>query len=134
VATRLEKQGSRKSMRRSFEHRQQKPIPLSEFLIRQGQYLLSACLLLSLGLGIGILGYHEFESLSWLDSFLNAAMILGGMGPVDVLHTEAGKLFAGCYALFSGLVFLVAAGLFFSPLVHRFLHKFHFDAEEGNNN
>lgn len=120
-------------MRRNFEHRQQKPIPLNEFLIRQGQYLLSACLLLSLCLGIGILGYHEFESLSWLDSFLNAAMILGGMGPVDVLHTEAGKLFAGCYALFSGLVFLVAAGLFFSPLVHRFLHKFHFDAKEGNN-
>jgi hypothetical protein len=118
-------------MRRIFEHRQQKPIPLSAFLIRQGQYLFSSSLLLAVGLGIGIFGYHEFEAMTWLDSFLNAAMILGGMGPVDVLHTEAGKLFAGCYALFSGLVFLVAAGLFFSPLVHRLLHKFHFDAEEG---
>lgn len=82
-----------------------------------------------------MLGYHEFESMSWLDSFLNAAMILGGMGPVDVLHTQAGKLFAGLYALFSGLMFLVAAGLFFSPLVHRLLHKFHFEADgEANDN
>lgn len=117
-------------MRRIFEHRHQKPIPLSAFLIRQAQYLLSAFLLLAFGLGIGVIGYHEFESMSWLDSFLNASMILGGMGPVDVLHTQAGKLFAGLYALFSGLMFLVAAGLFFSPLVHRLLHKFHFDAEQ----
>ena len=116
-------------MRRSFEHHQQKPIPLSAFLIRQGQYLLSSFVLVAIGLGIGVVGYHELENMSWLDSFLNAAMILGGMGPVDVLHTEVGKLFAGCYALFSGLVFLVAAGLFFSPLVHRLLHKFHFDAD-----
>jgi hypothetical protein len=116
-------------MRRSFEHRQQKPLPFSAFLVRQGQYLLSSLVLVVVGLGIGVVGYHELESMSWLDSFLNAAMILGGMGPVDVLHTEAGKLFAGCYALFSGLVFLVAAGLFFSPLVHRLLHQFHFDAD-----
>jgi len=119
-------------MRRIFEHRDQKPIPLGAFLLRQGQYLFSSFLLIAIALGVGVLGYHEFESLSWLDSFLNAAMILGGMGPVDVLHTEAGKLFAGCYALFSGLIFLVAAGLFFSPLVHRLLHKFHFDAEPEN--
>lgn len=117
-------------MRHVFEHRKQKPIPLRAFLIRQARYLLSAFLLLTIGLGIGVIGYHEFESMSWLDSFLNAAMILGGMGPVDVLHTQAGKLFAGIYALFSGLMFLVAAGLFFSPLVHRLLHKFHFDADD----
>jgi hypothetical protein len=116
-------------MRHIFEHLHQKPIPFSAFLIRQGQYLLSAFLLLTIGLGIGVIGYHEFESMSWIDSFLNASMILGGMGPVDVLHTQAGKIFAGMYALFSGLMFLVAAGLFFSPLVHRLLHKFHFDAE-----
>jgi hypothetical protein len=120
-------------MRRTFEHRHQKPIPLSAFLIRQAQYLLSAFLLLAFGLGIGIIGYHEFESMNWIDSFLNASMILGGMGPVDVLHTQAGKLFAGVYALFSGLMFLVAAGLFFSPLVHRLLHKFHFDADDEGN-
>jgi len=120
-------------MRHTFENRQQKPIPLNAFLIRQGQYLFSAFLLLAIGLGIGVIGYHEFESMSWLDAFLNAAMILGGMGPVDVLHTQAGKIFAGSYALFSGLMFLVAAGLFFSPLVHRLLHKFHFDADNEKN-
>lgn len=120
-------------MRHIFEHRQQKPIPLRAFLIRQGQYLLSASLLLAFGLGIGVVGYHELESMSWIDSFLNASMILGGMGPVDALHTQAGKLFAGVYALFSGLMFLVAAGLFFSPLVHRLLHKFHFEAEDEKN-
>lgn len=121
-------------MRHIFEHRKQKPIPLNAFLIRQTQYVLSAFLLLAIGLGIGVIGYHEFESMTWLDSFLNAAMILGGMGPVDVLHTQAGKLFAGIYALFSGLMFLVVAGLFFSPLVHRMLHKFHFDTDDGKNN
>ena len=117
-------------MRHIFEHRLQKPIPFGTFLIRQAQYLLSAFLLLAFGLGIGVLGYHEFEGMSWIDSFLNAAMILGGMGPVGVLHTQAGKVFAGVYALFSGLMFLVAAGLFFSPMVHRLLHKFHFDEEQ----
>jgi hypothetical protein len=120
-------------MRRIFEHRQQKPIPFCTFLVRQAQYLFSAFLLLAIGLGIGVFGYHELESMSWVDSFLNAAMILGGMGPVDVLHTQAGKIFAGVYALFSGLMFLVAAGLFFSPMVHRLLHKFHFDAEQDKN-
>ena len=118
-------------MRHTFEHRHQKPIPFSTFLVRQAQYLFSAALLLAFGLGIGVLGYHELEAMSWIDSFLNAAMILGGMGPVDVLHTQAGKIFAGVYALFSGLMFLVAAGLFFGPMVHRLLHKFHFEAEQG---
>ncbi len=113
-----------------FEHREQRPIPYNAFLIRQAKYVLSACLLITIGLGIGVIGYHELEAMTWLDSFLNAAMILGGMGPVDVLKTDSGKLFAGCYALFSGLVFLVVAGLFFGPLVHRLLHKFHFDSVE----
>lgn len=72
-------------------------------------------------------GYHYFEKLSWLDSFLNAAMILGGMGPVNVLSTRAGKIFAGCYALFSGIVFLAVAGLLFAPLVHRLIHRFHLE-------
>lgn len=119
-------------MRRTFEHRCQPPIPFGSFLLRQCHYFLSATLLLTFGLGIGMLGYHELESMDWLDAFLNAAMILGGMGPVDPLHTEAGKLFAGMYALFSGLIFLVAAGLFFSPSVHRLLHKFHFEADSHN--
>jgi hypothetical protein len=119
-------------MRHIFEHRHQRPLSFNAFLIRQGRYLLSSFLLLAFGLGIGIIGYHEFESMDWLDAFLNASMILGGMGPVDVLHTEAGKIFAGLYALFSGLIFLVTVGLFFSPLIHRLLHKFHFEEENDN--
>ena len=70
-------------------------------------------------------GYHWLEGLSWLDAFVNAAMILGGMGPVAELHTANGKLFAGIYALFSGMVFLVVAGIVFAPVVHRAMHRFH---------
>ena len=85
-------------------------------------------------LGVGMLGYHDLENLPWIDSFLNASMILGGMGPVNELHTEAGKLFAGLYALFSGLVFLVGAGLVLAPMVHRLLHRFHFEADSMETN
>ena len=74
---------------------------------------------------LGVSGYHWIEGLPWVDSILNAAMILGGMGPVAELHTTAGKLFAAAYALFSGLMFIVVAGLLFAPVIHRFLHKFH---------
>jgi hypothetical protein len=76
----------------------------------------------------GVSGYHWIEGLPWVDAILNAAMILGGMGPVAVLHTTAGKLFAAAYALFSGLMFVVVAGLLFAPVIHRFLHKFHLEA------
>jgi hypothetical protein len=74
-------------------------------------------------------GYAHYEGLAWRDAFLNAAMLLGGMGPVEVPRTEGGKLFAGLYALYAGLVFLVAVGIVLAPLVHRLLHKFHWDAD-----
>jgi hypothetical protein len=74
-------------------------------------------------------GYHVFEKLSWLDAFVNAAMILSGMGPLGPLQTAAGKLFAGCYALFSGLAFITTIGVVFAPVFHRFLHKFHLETE-----
>jgi len=77
---------------------------------------------------LGVSGYHWIEGLPWVDSILNAAMILGGMGPVAELHTTAGKLFAAAYALFSGLMFIVVAGLLFAPVIHRFLHAFHLEA------
>lgn len=112
-----------------LEHRSQPPLSSAAFMLRVLRYTAGASLIVSLALGIGILGYHGFEHLSWLDSFLNAAMILGGMGPVNELHSDAGKFFAGCYALFSGLVFLVVAGLLFAPAIHRLLHRFHFDAD-----
>lgn len=76
---------------------------------------------------LGMIGYASFEHLSWLDAFLNAAMLLGGMGPVDVPRTDAGKLFAGLYALYAGLVFLAVAGLLLAPFAHRLLHRFHWD-------
>ena len=79
-------------------------------------------------LALGMTGYHWLEGLPWLDAFVNAAMLLGGMGPVDPLHTAGGKLFAGLYALYCGLVVIVAAGLLLGPFVHRLLHRFHLDA------
>jgi hypothetical protein len=87
----------------------------------------AAVVFLLLSLLAGMVGYEHFERLEWLDAFLNAAMLMGGMGPVDMPHTPGGKLFAGLYALYAGLGFLVAAGLMFTPLVHRILHKFHWD-------
>jgi hypothetical protein len=74
-----------------------------------------------------MVGYIVFERLSWVDAFLNAAMLLGGMGPVDAPRTTPGKLFAGCYALYAGLVFIVTAALIVTPLLHRFMHRFHWD-------
>lgn len=81
---------------------------------------------------IGMLGYVHFESLSWTDAFLNAAMLLGGMGPVNMPMTEGGKLFAGMYALYAGVVFLVVAGIMGAPLVHRILHRFHLEENIKN--
>ena len=79
---------------------------------------------------IGVLGYHVLGRLPWIDSLLNASMILGGMGPVDPLPTDAAKVFASVYALFSGLVFIGVLGVLLAPFVHRVMHKFHLD-EEG---
>jgi hypothetical protein len=76
-------------------------------------------------------GYMHYESLAWRDAFLNTAMLLGGMGPVDPPHTNGGKMFAGWYALYAGLVFIVTAGLLLAPAVHRVLHRFHWDADKA---
>jgi len=83
-------------------------------------------------LAIGMAGYHGLEGLSWIDSFLNAAMILSGMGPATELHTASGKLFAGCYAIFSGVIFITMAAVLFAPIIHRFLHRFHLELEGKN--
>jgi fatty acid desaturase len=84
--------------------------------------------LILLALYIGMLGYHGFETMSWTDSFLNASMILSGMGPATNMTTEAGKIFAGCYALFSGLAFIAIIVIIFSPVVHHFFRKIHLES------
>jgi hypothetical protein len=78
---------------------------------------------------MGVLGYHFLEGLGWLDALLNASMILGGMGPVNELHRDAGKWFASFYALFSGVAFVAGMGVLFAPIVHRFLHKLHVESQ-----
>jgi hypothetical protein len=83
--------------------------------------------LLAGSLGVGMAGYRYFEGLPWLDSFLNASMLLGGMGPLEVPQTPGGKFFAGCYALYAGLFFLITAAIVFAPVLHRILHKFHWN-------
>ena len=95
--------------------------------IAQSGGLAFAAILAALFLGVS--GYHWIEGIPWVDAILNAAMILGGMGPVGELHTTAGKLFAAAYALFSGLMFIVVAGFLFAPVIHRFLHKFHLEGD-----
>lgn len=85
----------------------------------------AAVFLLAVSIIIGMAGYEYFEQLAWRSAFLNSAMLLGGMGPVDAPHTNEGKLFAGIYALYAGLIFIVVAGLILAPLVHRIMHKFH---------
>jgi hypothetical protein len=87
--------------------------------------------LVVVSLGVGMAGYHGYEGLSWIDAFVNASMILSGMGPLAQPATTGGKLFAGCYALYSGLAVLIIAAVMFGPIVHRFLHRFHLEAEES---
>jgi hypothetical protein len=117
-----------------YEHRSEPLLPRSAFILRlAGHAGVSAGIVLG-SLGIGMLGYHFLEGLAWIDALVNAAMILGGMGPVDVLHTVAGKVFASFYALYSGMVFLVAVGIVFAPVFHRILHHFHLETgmDEAN--
>jgi hypothetical protein len=112
-----------------YEHKTQPILPRVKFLGRMLGHMLIAVGLLGLALGIGILGYHLTEGMDWLDALLNASMILGGMGPVNDLHTQGGKLFASFYALFSGVAFLASAGIIIAPLAHRLLHWLHLEAE-----
>ncbi len=97
------------------------------FMRRVVRYAALSAAMVGVSLGIGIVGYHATESLPWIDSLLNASMILGGMGQVNELHTNAGKLFASGYALFAGIVFLAAAGILMAPVVHRMSHALHLE-------
>jgi hypothetical protein len=112
-----------------FERRKSPLLPRRAFYARMRRSVAVALAIVALSLGIGMSGYHWLEKLSWLDAFLNAAMILSGMGPVEPVHTSAGKLFAGCYALYSGLALVTTVAVIFAPLFHRFLHKFHLETD-----
>jgi hypothetical protein len=108
-----------------FEHRAQPVIPLRQFIVRLAHSGIIAVLLIAVSLFIGMVGYHVLERLSWTDAFLDASMLLGGMGPVTIPTTFAGKLFAGLYALYCGLAVIVIAGVILVPVAHRILHTFH---------
>ena len=108
-----------------YEHHTAPLLGRMKFLIRVSWHVLAAAVTLISSLCVGVLGYHVTEHLSWIDALLNASMILGGMGPVDPIKTVAGKLFASFYSLFSGIVFLVVAGVLVAPVAHRFLHQMH---------
>jgi hypothetical protein len=110
-----------------YETKTQKPLPRAHFARRLLMHGVFALALIAFSIALGMAGYCGFENLSALDGFLNTAMLLGGMGPVDVPATPAGKLFAGFFALYAGLVFIVTAALLFTPVLHRVMHRFHWD-------
>ena len=112
-----------------YETKAQKPLPRSHFARRLVKHGVSAFALIAFSLAIGMAGYCGFEHLSALDGFVNAAMLLGGMGPVNAPVTPAGKLFAGVFALSAGFVFIVTAALIATPLLHRVIHRFHWDVK-----
>ncbi|MFH1764424.1 MAG: hypothetical protein ABIF09_09550 [Gemmatimonadota bacterium] len=113
-----------------YESKPQPPLSRLRFRRRLMLHLLVATGLVLGSLLIGMAGYAYFEHLGWRDAFLNAAMLLGGMGPIESPQSGGGKLFAGAYALYSNLAFVVAAGIVLAPVVHRLLHRFHWETNE----
>jgi len=110
-----------------FERKIHPLLPRHLFIRRVLRNVLFGFLIILLSLGLGIVGYHYFEEMSWVEAYENAAMILSGMGPAKDIKTDAGKIFAGTYALFSGIIFLFVMALIFAPVYHRFMHIFHLD-------
>jgi hypothetical protein len=119
--------------KRSFLHYESKHQPLlnqKEFARRLARNFAAATCLIGASLLGGMVGYHFLEKMDWIDAFVNASMILSGMGPVGQLQTAGGKLFAGFYALYSGLAFILATGIVFAPIVHRMVHRFHLEEDK----
>lgn len=116
-----------------FEHNSEPLLSSQLYAKRIINHFSFGFVIILVSLLIGIAGYHFFEGIGWIDSLLNASMILGGMGPVTELKTDAGKIFASFYALFSGIIFLVTVGIIFAPIVHRFLHRLHLKKKQANN-
>ena len=116
-----------------FEHRSRPLISRKAFFKRQLRFFFYTMVLILFSLGLGCLGYHYFASLSWIDSLLNASMILTGMGPVSEMSTYSAKLFASLYALYSGIAFLSTAAVFLAPSIHRIIHIIHLDDHSNKN-
>jgi len=113
----------------NYEHRDQKLLPWHHFLNRLAYNGLIGGMIVAVSDIVGTLGYHALAGFNWVDSFLNASMLLGGMGPVGDLPNDTSKIFAAFFALYSGLVILVAAGLMLAPVFHRVLHRFHLEGK-----
>lgn len=115
-----------------YEPHHAPPIPAVRFILRLALHASAALALVLVSLFLGILGYRHYEHMPWVDAFLNSAMLLGGMGPVKTEGlSEPGKLFAGIYALYAGLVFVAVMGIMVAPVIHRILHRFHWVEEQG---
>jgi hypothetical protein len=111
-----------------YEHKTERPLTRARFARRLLQHFAFSVGLIVVSIGIGMAGYRSFEGLEPLDAFLNTTMLLGGMGPVNDPVTPGGKLFAGLFALYAGLVFIVTAALLFTPLLHRLMHRLHWES------
>ena len=116
-----------------FEHKNSPLLPRKDFIRRMQRCVLLSAGISAVTLGLGMCGYHSLEKMPWPDSFANASMILAGMGPLGNLNTDAGKIFAGFYALFCGLIFITVITILLAPIVHRGLHKFHLETGKGKN-
>ncbi len=114
-----------------FENRSSPLLPRKAFIHRMRRSALLSLAVAIVTLATGMIGYHWFETMPWPDSFANASMILAGMGPLGNLNTTGGKIFAGCYALFCGLIFVTILTILLAPIFHRFIHKFHLDTSKS---
>jgi hypothetical protein len=112
-----------------YESKHDKLLPRRDFAKRLAKNAGVAASLIAVSLFAGMAGYHYFEALPWIDAFANASMILSGMGPLTPIQSWGGKMFAGLYALYSGLIVIVAAGVLFAPVIHRMLHRFHLESD-----
>lgn len=110
-----------------YEHRAEPLLSRRKFAYRMWQHFEVALTIILVSLAIGMLGYHVFAGFSWIDSFLNAAMLLGGMGPVGDIARAGGKIFAGVFALYAGLVLIISAGVLLTPMLHRVMHYLHLE-------
>ncbi|MFY9233502.1 MAG: hypothetical protein WAO58_03485 [Fimbriimonadaceae bacterium] len=115
-----------------YEHKSQPILPVKEFHARVARQVAFALGVISVALSIGVLGYHFIAGLKWVDALLDAAMILGGMGPVSTLQTDAAKVFASIYALFSGIALIGILGVVLAPFAHRIMHIVHLESEEND--